>query len=111
MPQSNRKTSLQDDRTDNNPGPMPWEKGLTLEEGVLWMVADGVGLGGRGLVYAGLKDPKGAQPVLRLLRAAAQASSAALGKRLAQRTTAELEQLDEDITRRHRARSSGGIRP
>ena len=75
--------NFEDGRPDRNPGPLPWEKGLSLDEGVLWMIADGAGLDGEALVRMGLKRPQAAQPVLQLLRAAAQASSAAQRRRLA----------------------------
>ena len=66
---------LDDARPDNNPGPQPWERDLTLAEGVVWMIADEAGLDGRALAEAGIHNMDTAQPVLRLLRAATQAPS------------------------------------
>jgi hypothetical protein len=85
---------LDDARPDNNPGPQPWERDLTLAEGVVWMIADEAGLDGRALAEAGIHNMDTAQQVLRLLRAATQAPSAAQRRRLAQRTAAELNSLD-----------------
>jgi len=67
---SNAQTS---GRADNNPGPQPWEDGLTIDEGVTWMIADEAGLDGRALAKAG----QAAHTTLRMLRAAARAPSAA----------------------------------
>ena len=92
MPPTKRKTPVREDRPDRNPGPKPWEPGLSLDEGVTWMIANEAGLDGRALARAG----QAAQPVLRLLRAANQAHSVAQRKRLAQRTKAELERLNKD---------------
>ncbi len=62
---SNAQTS---GRADNNPGPQPWEDGLTIDEGVTWMIADEAGLDGRALAKAG----QAAHTTLRMLRAAAR---------------------------------------
>jgi hypothetical protein len=83
---SNAQTS---GRADNNPGPQPWEDGLTIDEGVTWMIADEAGLDGRALAKAG----QAAHTTLRMLRAAARAPSAAQRKRLAERAAATLAEI------------------
>lgn len=70
--------------------PKPWERGLTLDEGVSWMIAEEAGLSGRALALAG----KAAQPVLRLMRAAAQAKSAAKRDALTRRAQDTLGKLN-----------------
>ncbi len=76
-------------RHDDNPGPQPWEEGLTLDEGVSWMIAEEAGLNGRALAKAG----QAAHATLRMLRAATRAPSAAQRKRLAERAKAALKEI------------------
>lgn len=70
--------------------PKPWERGFTLDEGVVWMIAEQAGLNGRALALAG----KAARPVLRLMRAAAQAKSAAKREALVARAQDTLGKLN-----------------
>lgn len=73
------------------------DEGLTLDEGVTWLIADEAGLDGRALALAG----HAAQPVLRLMRAAAHAKTAAKRTALTERAENALRKLspakmDED---------------
>lgn len=72
------------------PYPKPWERGLTLDEGVTWMLAQDAGFDGRALALAG----KAAQPVLRLMRAAAHAKSATKRDALDARSQDALRKLN-----------------
>lgn len=65
-------------------------QGLTLDEGVTWMIAEDAGLNGRALALAG----QAAQPVLRLMRAAAQAKTAGKRKALVTRARDALRKVN-----------------
>ncbi len=70
--------------------PKPWERGVTLDEAVTWMIANEAGLDGRAIALSG----QAAQPVLKFLRAAAQAPSDGQRARLASRAKAALDKLN-----------------
>lgn len=89
--QSARSASRLPTRDDDNPGPQTWQEGLTLDEGVSWMIASEAGLDGRALAKAG----QAAHATLRMLRAATRAPSAAQRKRLAERARATLEDIKQ----------------
>lgn len=97
MPPTRPKAQPAGTNSDDTPL-APWTKrddvitgqGLTLDEGVTWMLADDAGLDGRALALAG----HAAQPVLRLMRAAAHAKTAAKRTALTGRAEKALRKLN-----------------